>query len=330
VNWNPCLHFPRQVFFVYLYSIWNKKKKGYNTEGCESAAIPIIKTLYFKFFERGKKRGTFRMSWSQDVVLYVLLPFLLPSLPVSKKECWLKRDIRCVFEYLFIHFCSVSLQKTERLLYTFVKKELSLSTSKYETNLDFHLHFLTDIENRCSFRGIVDQKSSVHFFYASSFLIEQKVDLHEDEDYALKYVSKYGYKDTVALLLQHKADVHAEEDYSLRWASHNGHTDIVAALLEHKADVHANGDYPLILACANGYKDTVGMLLEHKADIHVNKDYALQLASIKGYKDIVVLLLEHKAHVHVDQNSPIQLASIKGYTDIVVLLLEHKADVHAL
>jgi hypothetical protein len=230
------------------------------------------------------------MWWSEDVVVSVLFPYLLPSLPICKTECWSKQDIRRVLEHLSMFYCDVPLEGTRELLETFVRRVLSVPSS-CKIDLDDHLRFLAEIEKRSSFQKFELIKSSVHSLYSCIFLIEHKVNTHGCYGHALRMASFNGHKDTVALLLEHKADVHAWNDSALKWASEAGQKDIVALLLERKADVNANDESALRLAGMNGHKDTVTLLLENRADL----DRALELTNNLNYKHTPALLLEYKA-----------------------------------
>jgi hypothetical protein len=44
------------------------------------------------------------ISYSQDVLISVVFPYLLPSLPVSNWESWSSYDFRSVLEYLLVFF----------------------------------------------------------------------------------------------------------------------------------------------------------------------------------------------------------------------------------
>jgi hypothetical protein len=260
------------------------------------------------------------MPWSQDVVISVLFPYFLPSIPIFKNEYWSNQDIRHVLEELMMFYSCTPWERTRDSLETFIRRMLSIS-AHCERNLDDDLCFLSDIEKRCSFKQFGMWRSSVYCLYACSFLIEHKVDIHEDNNYALRCASEKGYKEVLDLLLRNKADVHAKNDCALKWASYDCHKDTVTLLLEHKADVHAQHDYALRRASANGCKDIVNLLLEHKADIHAAGDQALLLASEFGKRDVVALLLEYKADVHADNDSALRNARHK---DIITLLIEHK------
>jgi ankyrin repeat protein len=265
------------------------------------------------------------MPWSQDVVISILFPYFLPSFPIYEKECWSNQDIRFLLEHILISFCDIPLKTTQKSLEVFTRRTLPMLVN-CETNLNDDLCFLLNIKRRYSFRQIGEWRSSVHSFYACSFLIEHKADLHVKNDFALRKASSCGYKEVVALLLEHKADVHAVCNYALQSASKSGHKDTVALLLDHKANVHVDAS-PLRMASENGHKDVVALLLERKADVHAEDDRSVIWASEGGYKEVVALLLEHKAYIH-DNNRSLLWASERGHKDVVALLLEHKADIH--
>jgi ankyrin repeat protein len=273
------------------------------------------------------------MYWSQDLIVFLLFPYLLPSLPIYKEDCWSTKEFRHILEYLLISFCNTSLEITQNVLEVFIRRTLLQDNlSCFTPNVINDLEFLVNIENRDSFKRVNKWKSSTHFLYASSFLIEHKANIHVLNDRAISLASQHGYKEVVALLLKHKANMHVTEENTyhnaLVWASQCGNRDVVTLLLEHKADIHAHDDNALKWACENSQKDVVVLLLKCKANIHAEDDYGLRVSSEKGYEDIVAVLLEHKADVHVDDNFALRYASKKGYIDVVALLLEHKADVY--
>jgi hypothetical protein len=154
-------------------------------------------------------------------------------------------------------------------------------------------------------------------------LLDRGADVHAQENYALRWASENGHRDTVAVLLEHGADVHAQEDYALRWASEIGHRNVVALLLDRGADVHAQEDYALRLASEKGHRDTVAMLLDGGADVHADNDGALRAASVNGHRDVVALLLDRGADVHAQEDYALRWASKRGHKDVVRVLLEH-------
>jgi hypothetical protein len=255
----------------------------------------ILRTWGLGIYPHSGSERACTLGYSEDVVISVLFPYLLPSLPVCTSECWSRKHIRSIFEHLLLFYCDVSVGRIQELLKTFVRRVLSLTVSSSSNrNLDQDLHFLADIEGRCSFDRSRIWKSNAYSLYACSFLIENEVDLKVGK-FNLVLASQNFHKDTVILLIKYKGGIHASKEYALRWTSLYGNKDIVALLLEHEADIHALDDFALRWASFNGHKDTVALLLEHKADVHAKDDQALEWATDNGHKDTIALLLEHKA-----------------------------------
>jgi ankyrin repeat protein len=268
------------------------------------------------------------MPWSQDIVTFVLFPYLLPSFLPCKNECWSKEEIRHIFEELLMFHCCIPIERTQVLLETFVKRVLSISFG-YNRNLDDDLSFLADVDKRCSFEMFNERKSSVYSLYTCKFLIEHKVDLHERNDRALRCMSAYGHKDAVALLLKHKANVHAEKDRALQMASTFGFKDIVALLLQYSANIHVENDAALRYASTGGHRDVVALLLHHKANVHAENDRSIQWAAKGGYKSTIALLLQCNANIHANDDRTLRVASSNGHKNTVALLLQHNANIHA-
>jgi ankyrin repeat protein len=105
--------------------------------------------------------------------------------------------------------------------------------------------------------------------------------------------SENGHVDVVRDLLDAGADIHDMDDYALRYASQNGHDDVVRELLAVGANVHVCDDYALRWASQNGHVNVVRELLAAGANVHVYNDLALRLASLNGHVDVVLALAEH-------------------------------------
>src|SRR6478609_4954873 len=86
------------------------------------------------------------------------------------------------------------------------------------------------------------------------------------------------------------ADIHLKDDYALRWASRNGHRETVKILLAAGAVVHAGDDHALRYASRNGHIETVKVLLASGADVHADDDYALRTAFLYGHRETVKML----------------------------------------
>ena len=110
-------------------------------------------------------------------------------------------------------------------------------------------------------------------------------------------------QEVVKILLENKANIHAEDDDSLRDASYYGHTKVVKVLIENKANIHALDDYSLCFASENGHTEVVKVLLENKADIHAEDDETLRYASKNEHTEVVKVLLEAGADINkLDDN----------------------------
>jgi len=121
-------------------------------------------------------------------------------------------------------------------------------------------------------------------------LIQEGVNIHAQEDYALIWESYHGHLEIVRVLLKYGAYVHAIGYQSLRWASEDGHLEVVKLLLEYGSDVHARDDYALRCASKNGHLEVVKLLLENGADVHARENEALRWASDNGHLEVVKLL----------------------------------------
>jgi len=69
------------------------------------------------------------------------------------------------------------------------------------------------------------------------------VNLHHENNYALKLASENGNLSVVKYLVENGADIHTADDYALRWASQCGHLPVVKYLLEKGANIHAYEDF---------------------------------------------------------------------------------------
>ena len=158
-----------------------------------------------------------------------------------------------------------------------------------------------------------------------AFSLQSGVDIHAENDKALRWASNHGHEEVVRLLLEQGADVHAESDEALRWASGCGHEAVVRLLLEQGADIHALNDSALQWASDRGHEAVVRLLLDQGADVHAENDEALRWASKNGDEAIVRLLLERGADVHAENDWALRRASKNGHQGCVWALVENGA-----
>ena len=95
---------------------------------------------------------------------------------------------------------------------------------------------------------------------AVGLAIQAGADVPADNDYALRWASKYGHLPVVEVLVKAGADVNAAHDLALRWASRYGHLAVVEFLVKAGANVHADNDYALRWASKYGHLPVVEFL----------------------------------------------------------------------
>jgi hypothetical protein len=102
--------------------------------------------------------------------------------------------------------------------------------------------------------------------------------------------SERGELALVIEALKRGVNIHTQDDNALKWASFNGHFQVVKYLVEQGANIHAENDYALREASYYGHLEVVKYLVEHGADIHAEDDYALKWASYYGHLEVVKYL----------------------------------------
>lgn len=124
------------------------------------------------------------------------------------------------------------------------------------------------------------------------------IDIHFDDDRALKEASRNGDLDIVRYLCENGVQI---QDFStsiaLSGASREGHLHIVKYLLEKGAIIRDSYDGALHMACKFGHLDIVKCLCENGSDINSYEDRALKYAARHNHLDIVIYLLQHGANI---------------------------------
>ena len=88
----------------------------------------------------------------------------------------------------------------------------------------------------------------------------------ENLETAFKCAVRKNHTEIVKLIVEAGVNIHTDNEYALRVTAGNGNVDIVKLLLENGAEVHANDDYSLNIAAEKGYAEVVKLLLEAGAD----------------------------------------------------------------
>jgi len=154
------------------------------------------------------------------------------------------------------------------------------------------------------------------------WMVDQGINIHTDNDQALRWSASNGYIDVVKFLVQNGADIHADNDYALRWSTSNGYIDVVKFLVQNGADIHANDDLALRWSASIGHIDVVKFLIENGADIHAWDDYALRYSAYHGHIEVVKFLVQNGADIHADNDWALRWFVENGHTEIVEYLKE--------
>jgi len=165
-------------------------------------------------------------------------------------------------------------------------------------------------------------------------LLRRGVDVHGDQDCALRCAANQGSDLMVDLLLRAGADVHAKADAALRAAARRGHFVMLKRLLQAGADVTAQGQNAIREAAGKPDIDMLRFLLDALGDVPLN-DQALLPAINAPSPDNLQLLLSRGADPNFDSGLPLERAVCKpnASPDVVVamvdILVTAGADVHA-
>ena len=131
---------------------------------------------------------------------------------------------------------------------------------------------------------------------AIRFLVKSGIDVHMQDDKALRWAAKAGDLELLQYLLDVGADVHAEDEEALRDAAKEGHVEVVRCLIAHGADVHIMNEEPLSLAASWGNLEVVKYLIEEAgADPLARWGDAEHLAEYWGHRDVEAYLEEQMA-----------------------------------
>jgi hypothetical protein len=122
--------------------------------------------------------------------------------------------------------------------------------------------------------------------------IEDKPNIHFNNEEAFKYASKNGHLQIVNWLinLEDKPNIHVDDDFAFKYACHNGHLNIAKLLyysFDDKPNIHAEHEDAFRYACHNGHLETAKWLYSlGNINIHANNEDAFKYACYEGQLDI--------------------------------------------
>lgn len=100
----------------------------------------------------------------------------------------------------------------------------------------------------------------------------------------------------ITKLLEAGVNVHVNDDYALKMYVNRGNIEIVTKLLEYGANVHSRNDGALKSSAKKGFYKIVSALLEHGADVHACDNKAIMFSVVYGHPEITASLLAHGAN----------------------------------
>ncbi len=125
------------------------------------------------------------------------------------------------------------------------------------------------------------------------------------------------------LLSKTDVDVHFNNDQALKLATENGYYPAVCLLIEEGgANIYNSNNYALRIAASRGYLDIVKYLVSKGADVAANNNFAVSHSAGKGYLDVVMFLVEHGADISVEYYQPFRWACENGHINVVKYLME--------
>jgi len=125
------------------------------------------------------------------------------------------------------------------------------------------------------------------------------------------------------LLSKTDVDVHFNNDQALKLATENGYYPAVCLLIEEGgANIYNSNNYALRIAASRGYLDIVKYLVSKGADVAANNNFAVSHSAGKGFLDVVTFLVEHGADISVEYHQPFRWACENGHINVVKYLME--------
>ena len=94
------------------------------------------------------------------------------------------------------------------------------------------------------------------------FISKPEFSIHTDGGKCLRIASKNGFYEAVKYLIENGIDVHYNEDCAIKFACVFNHFEVVKLLVEHGADIHSGDDYCFRLSKARGGEQVHDFLIK--------------------------------------------------------------------
>jgi hypothetical protein len=160
-----------------------------------------------------------------------------------------------------------------------------------------------------------------HRDHIIEYLINSGVDINVDHGKIIKICCVNDAPASLLnFLIENKADIHIDDDCPLRCCVHNNHACNTQVLLDANANVHADNNYSLTYSVKHGMYKMVQLLLDNNADIRANNENLLSHAIALHDIPMITLLLNNGANLSVLQN---RMKINTTHNQIIKLLEDH-------
>jgi ankyrin repeat protein len=166
-----------------------------------------------------------------------------------------------------------------------------------------------------------------------------------------------GYTEKVEKSIKNDVDIHINNEEALKLACSKGNIEIIKLFLDNGADIHVNEDEPISIAATNGHTEAVKLVLKAGANIHAKNDACFKSASksqhlalvqfllngdfdfpneilLLGFSNLgditqIRKLLQKGIDIHIEEESALLNAVRGNHLELVRFLLENGANIHA-
>ncbi|KAI8842061.1 ankyrin repeat-containing domain protein [Chytridium lagenaria] len=151
----------------------------------------------------------------------------------------------------------------------------------------------------------------------------------------LDVAARHGNEEVVEKLLD-RVDVTEDDSYAMRCAAEFGRFGVLKLLLERGAKPGARSNHAIMVACRNGWENIVKLLLDWKpiirhggvvdsedeVDPGIGNNFPLRIAASEGHIGVVRLLLrDMRVNPSADRSYALRKASENGFDEVVEVLV---------
>lgn len=119
--------------------------------------------------------------------------------------------------------------------------------------------------------------------------------------------------------LENGVDVHSCDDFAIRLAAETGQTDAITLLLKNGANEQALDETMLRLSALRGETNRVRKILAKDSCSYQSKQYAMYNAVLSGHVDIAELLLDNGISPYANDGAVLKVVRMCKHKGIIAL-----------